>query len=195
MLRLLHNLGERQPVLAVVEDIHWADSSSLDLLNYLARTAGQERLLLVLTCRDRDAALDPTTRKAIGELTRADLSRELRLPPLTADQVKQLLAASDVRLPVTQHDKVVSLCDGNPFIALELAAQDEIEGAHSASLHQALLGPVDELPDDARSALHIAAVLGQYIPHEVLESAIESTGCDVATSLRLLTDRGLLIAD
>ena len=36
----------------VLEDVHWADSSSLDLLNYVARTAGQERLLIVLTCRD-----------------------------------------------------------------------------------------------------------------------------------------------
>ena len=194
VLRVFHHLGERQPVMAVVEDIHWADSSSLDLLNYLARTAGQERLLLVLTCRDDALAQDPNTRRAIGELSRADMSREIHLKPLTADQVRQLLATSDVQLPATQHHKVVDLCDGNPFIALELAAHDEIEGAHTEALRHALLGPVDELPDDARFALHVAAVLGQYIPHEVLESSIESTGGNVAANLRLLTERGLLIA-
>jgi DNA-binding CsgD family transcriptional regulator len=194
VLRVFHHLSERQPVMAVVEDIHWADSSSLDLLNYLARTAGQERLLLVLTCRDDALAQDPNTRRAIGELSRADMSREIHLKPLTADQVRQLLATSDVQLPATQHNKVVDLCDGNPFIALELAAHDEIEGAHTEALRHALLGPVDELPDDARFALHVAAVLGQYIPHEVLESSIESTGGNVAANLRLLTERGLLIA-
>jgi DNA-binding CsgD family transcriptional regulator/tetratricopeptide (TPR) repeat protein len=194
VLRVLHDLGEHQPVMAVVEDIHWADSSSLDLLNYLARTAGQERLLLVLTCRDDALARDPNTRRAIGDLSRADVSREIHLKPLTADQVRQLLATSDVQLPATQHHKVVDLCDGNPFIALELAAHDEIEGAHTEALRHALLGPVDELPDDARFALHVAAVLGQYIPHEVLESSIESTGGNVAANLRLLTERGLLIA-
>ena len=195
VLWVLHHLGERQPVMAVVEDIHWADSSSLDLLNFLARTAGQERLLIVLTCRDDALARDPHTRRAIGNLSRADVSRDIHLKPLTANQVRQLLATSDVQLPATQHNKVIDLCDGNPFIALELAAHDEIEGAHTEALRHALLGPVDELPDDARFALHVAAVLGQYIPHEVLENSIESTGGNSAANLRLLTERGLLIAE
>ena len=52
VLWVLHTLAERRPVMLVLEDVHWADSSSLDLLNYLARTAGKERLLLVLTYRD-----------------------------------------------------------------------------------------------------------------------------------------------
>ena len=194
VLRVLHHLGERQPVMGVVEDIHWADTSSLDLLNYLARTAGQERLLLVLTCRDDAVARDSNTRRAIGDLSRAGVSRDIHLNPLTADQVRQLLATSGVQLPSRHHNKVIDLCDGNPFIALELAAHDEIEGAHTEALRQALLGPVDELPDDARIALHIAAVLGQYIPHEVLEKSIESTGGNVAANLRLLTERGLLVA-
>jgi DNA-binding CsgD family transcriptional regulator len=195
VLQVFHHLGARQPVMAVVEDIHWADSSSLDLLNYLARTAGQERLLLVLTCRDDALAQDPSTRRAIGDLIRADMSREIHLKPLTADQIRQLLATSNVQLPSTHHDKVIGLCDGNPFIALELAAHDQIGGAHTKALRQALLGPADDLPDDARFALQVAAVLGQYIPHEVLENSIESTGGNVAANLRLLTERGLLIAE
>jgi tetratricopeptide (TPR) repeat protein len=194
VLRVFHDLGERQPVVAVVEDIHWADSSSLDLLNYLVRTAGKERLLLVLTFRDDAAVRDPNTRRGIGELRRTDVSRDIHLKPLTANQVRQLLATSAVRLPRKQHNKVIDLCDGNPFIALELAAHDQIEGGPTEALRQALLGPVDELPDDARFALQVAAVMGQYIPHEVLENSIESTGGNVGAILRLLTGRGLLIA-
>jgi DNA-binding CsgD family transcriptional regulator/tetratricopeptide (TPR) repeat protein len=191
VLRILHYLGQRQPVIALIEDIHWADSSSLDLLNYLARTAGQERLLLVLTCRD-DAVARDSTRRSISELGRADATRVVHLKPLTAHEVRQLLAESDVRLPATQHGRVVDLCDGNPFIALELASRAEIEGAHTEALRQALLSPVDDLPEEARFALHVAAVLGQDIPHEVLERAIDSVGADVVANLRLLTQRGLL---
>ena len=66
----------------------------------------------------------------------------------------------------------------------------KIEGAHTEALRHALLGPVDELPDDARFALHVAAVLGEYIPHEVLEKAIESTGEASRATLRLAHGAG-----
>jgi DNA-binding CsgD family transcriptional regulator/tetratricopeptide (TPR) repeat protein len=194
VLWVLHTIGERQPVVLVLEDVHWADSSSLDLLNYLARTAGRERLLLVLTCRDDDLGHDATTRRGIRELSRAEMTRDLHLQPFADDEIRELLATSHVRLPAEHHDRVVELCDGNPFMALELAARDEIGGAHTEALRDALLGPVDELPDDARLALHVAAVLGESIPHEVLEKAIESTGREVGATLRLLTGRGLLVA-
>ena len=65
VLLVLHTIGERQPVMLVLEDIHWADPSSLDLLNFLARTAGQERLLFVLTCRDD--ALGQRRQRAPGD--------------------------------------------------------------------------------------------------------------------------------
>ena len=194
VLWVLHTIGERQPVMLVLEDVHWADSSSLDLLNYVARTAGQERLLIVLTCRDDALAHDVNTRRGIRELSRAEMSRDIRLRPFTADQVRELLAESDVPLPVSQYDKVIELSDGNPFIALELASHDGVEGAHTEALRHALMGPLEDLSDDARRALHVAAVLGQYIQHEVLENAIESTGGDVASNIRLLTERGLLVA-
>ena len=193
VLWVLHTIGEHHPVLLVIEDVHWADSSSLDLLNYLARTAGQERLVLVLTCRDDALAGDPTARRGLRELSRAEMTRDITLAPLDAAEVAQLLAESDVPLPPSQYDKVIERSDGNPFIALELASHDGVEGAHTEALRQALMGPLEDLPDDARRALHVAAVLGQYIPHEVLEEAIESTGGDVASNIRLLAERGLLV--
>ena len=127
--------------MAGIEDIHWADSSSLDLLNYLARTAAQKRLLVLLTCRDEALARNPITRRAVGELSRSGMSRQIQLPPLTPDQVKQLLAATDVGLPPEEYDRVVELCDGNPFLALELASRDGIEGVHTETLREVLLGP------------------------------------------------------
>lgn len=194
VLWLLHHLGEQQPVMLVLEDIHWADSSSLDLLNYLARTSAREKLMLLLTCRDDALTRDPNNRNAIRQLSRTHLSRDIHLKPLTPEQVGELLATADRKLSAAQQDKVIGLSDGNPFIALELAAQHEIEGAHTEALRHALLGPVDELPPDARFALHVAAVLGEAIPHEVLEKAIEGSVGDVASNLRLLTERGLLVA-
>src|SRR4051794_7229627 len=68
VLWALDHLGGSQTVMAVIEDIHWADSSSLDLLNYLARTAAQKRLLVLLTCRDEALARNPVTRRAVRDL-------------------------------------------------------------------------------------------------------------------------------
>ena len=193
VLWVLHELGEQEPVLLVVEDIHWADPSSLDLLNFLARTASQERLMLVVTCQDEPLAGDADARRAVRDLARAPMAREVRLAPLTSAQVRELLSASDVQLPMGEFDRLVDLCDGNPFIALELARLDTIAGGRSEALRRALLGPVDDLPDDARFALHVAAVLGDSIPHEVLENAIELSVGGVAASLRLLVERRLLV--
>ena len=92
VLWVLHTIGEHQPVMLVLEDVHWADSSSLDLLNYLARTAGQERLLIVLTCRDDALGHDASTRRGIRELGRAEMTRDIALTPLGAQEVSQLLA-------------------------------------------------------------------------------------------------------
>ena len=194
VLWVLHTLAERRPVMLVLEDVHWADSSSLDLLNYLARTATKERLLVVLTYRDDALTGDANARRGLRELSRAEMTRGIALTPLDAREMAQLLAVSDVPLPASQYDRVVVLSDGNPFIALELACHDGVEGAHTEALRNALMGPLEDLSDDARRALHVAAVLGPYIPHEVLEYAIESTGGDVASDIRLLTERGLLVA-
>ena len=192
VLWVLHTIAAHRPVMLVLEDVHWADSSSLDLLNYLARTAAQERLMLLLTCRDDALAGGAEARRGVRELSRAEMTQDLQLRPFTAEQVRELLATSDVRLPAEHHDTVVRLCDGNPFMALELAAHDEI-GGHTQALRHALLGPVDELPDDPRFALHVAAVLGESIPHEVLEKAIESGSRDPGSTLRLLTRHGMLV--
>lgn len=194
VLWVLHAIGQRQAVVLVLEDVHWADSSSLDLLNYLARTAASERLLIVLTCRDDDAlAWDADVRRGLRELSRTPMVRDLHLQPLSDEQVRELLTTSQVRLPAADQDRVVRLCDGNPFMALELAAHDEVGGATTEALRQVLLGPVDELPDDARFALHVATVLGESMAPEVLELAIESAGGDAAAALRLLVQRGLLV--
>ncbi len=194
VLWLLHQLGQQQPVVLVLEDVHWADASSLDLLNYLARTAARERLMLLLTCRDDGLARDRGTRKAIRDLGRADLTRDIHLKPLTGEQIGELLATAGCELAEERHDRVVQLADGNPFMALELAAHDGAEGTHTEALRHALLGPVDELPDGARSTLHVAAVLGESVSQEVLEKAVQSTGGDVGADLRVLTENGLLVA-
>ena len=106
VLLALRHIAERQPVILLLEDIQWADPSSLDLLNFLARTAGQERALFLLTCRDDAIPGASNARRAIRDLSRAKISRDIRLRPLSPDEIRELLATSDVQLPVEQHDTV-----------------------------------------------------------------------------------------
>ena len=123
------------------------------------------------------------------------MSREIHLRPLTADRSnssRQVGRAASRHAPPqggrpVRWQPVHRSRAGGPRCGSR--------GAHTEALRHALLSPVDELPDDARFALHVAAVLGQYIPHEVLEGARSTVrGGNVAANLRLSPSAGCSIA-
>src|SRR5438270_725060 len=91
--RLLDQLvaGQGQTLLMVIEDIHWADETSLELLRALARTAAQRRLLLVLTYRSDE--VNDALRGLLTSLDRARLAVELRLQRLSRDELDVMLRA------------------------------------------------------------------------------------------------------
>ena len=104
----------RRPTLAIVEDVHWADDATLDLLKFLGRRIDRVACLLVLSYRDDEVAATHPLRRLLGELparllTRVDLAR---LSPAAVD----LLARRALRSPAGVH----SATQGNPFFVTEL---------------------------------------------------------------------------
>ena len=93
ILRLLGRLGEPSPVLLVVEDLHWADRSTRDLLAFLARNARDERLLIVGHLPDRRAPSPPPADGLAGRGRTAAARRTHRSGALRADELIELLAA------------------------------------------------------------------------------------------------------
>jgi DNA-binding CsgD family transcriptional regulator len=142
-----------QPTLVVLEDVHWADEATVDLLLYLGRRLDRTRTLLVATYRDDELGVDHRLRVVLAEV---DESRRIPLRPLSIEGVRTLAAGSPFD-PVELH----RLTGGNPFYVTEALAAGG-EGV-AASIRDAVLARVARLGDDARAVVEAVAVAGSEV--------------------------------
>jgi DNA-binding CsgD family transcriptional regulator/tetratricopeptide (TPR) repeat protein len=167
LLGLLGRLTEQQPILLVVEDLHWADRSTRDLLAFLVRNLRRERLLLVATYRDDE----PGQRLSayLAELDRGPVER-LELPRLDrAETTAQLTGILGAAPAPDLADSVFARSQGNPFFTEELLAVVRAgSGELPATPRDLLRGRVDALAEPARRVLAAVAVAGRQVPHRLL---------------------------
>jgi DNA-binding CsgD family transcriptional regulator/tetratricopeptide (TPR) repeat protein len=121
---ILVGAGRRQPVLLVLEDVHWADSATLVLLRHLARPAMESRLLVLTTFRDTEAEVPPQLADSLADLRRSEDVLRLHLAGLTEDDVTEFVRLSgDGDAECIEPDlpaAIRELTDGNPFLLCEL---------------------------------------------------------------------------
>jgi DNA-binding CsgD family transcriptional regulator/tetratricopeptide (TPR) repeat protein len=140
----------REPALVVVEDVHWADEATLDLLLFLRRRLDQTRTLLITTYRDDEVGPGHPLRVLLAEV---EIARRVVLRPLTVEGVRALAAGSDVDTV-----ELYRLTGGNPFFVTEvLAAGDQ---GVPASIRDAVLARVATLSAEAKDVVEAAAVVG-----------------------------------
>ena len=169
LLGLLGRLGELVPLVLVVEDLHWADRSTRDLLAFLVSNVRWERMLLVVTYRDDE----PGQRRLgpyLAELDRGGRVERIELSRLDwAQTVAQLVGILGAAPAAELADSVFARSEGNPFFTEELLAVART-GAHElpATLRDLLRGRVDGLPEPATQVLAVVAVAGRRIPHRLL---------------------------
>jgi DNA-binding CsgD family transcriptional regulator/tetratricopeptide (TPR) repeat protein len=137
----------------VLEDAHWADEATVDLLLYLGRRLDRTRTLLVATYRDDELGVDHRLRVVLAEV---DESRRIPLRPLSIEGVRTLAAGSPFD-PVELH----RLTGGNPFYVTEALAAGG-KGV-AASIRDAVLARVARLGDDARAVVDAVAVAGPEV--------------------------------
>jgi DNA-binding CsgD family transcriptional regulator/tetratricopeptide (TPR) repeat protein len=140
----------REPFLVVIEDVHWADEATLDLLLYLSRRLGRTKTLLITTYRDDEVGPRHPLRVLLAEVGEV---RRVVLRPLTVEGVRTLAAGSDIDT-VELH----KLTGGNPFFVTEVLAAGGT--GVPASIRDAVLARVGRLSDDAKHLLEAAAVSG-----------------------------------
>jgi tetratricopeptide (TPR) repeat protein len=194
LLGLLGRLGEQAPLVLVIEDLHWADRSTRDLLAFLVRNLRRERVLLVITYRNDEAGqqwLGPY----LAELDRGGPVERIELPRL--DQVQtgaQLMGILEAMPAAALVDAVFARSEGNPYFTEELLGV--IRSGSSklpATLRDLLRGRVEALPEQARHVLAVVAVAGRPVPHRLLAAA---TGMDEEALLagsRAAVGRRLLV--
>jgi AAA ATPase domain len=129
----------------VVEDIHWADEATLDLLRYLSRRLRDAAVLLVATYRDDGLAAGDRFRVALGDLALQRCTRRVGLAPLSADAVRELAGGSGLSVP-----ELYRLTGGNPFYVTEVlrAGMEQVP----PSARDAVLARAARLSGAARGA-------------------------------------------
>ena len=119
---LLSVMSRSTPLLLVLDDLHWTDDSSLELLAYVVRHMQNERIAIVATCRDIELAPTSNLRTLLNDLRREQALITLPVQPLDDGQIGSLVA----HLPQTIIKSIQSQAGGNPFFAEELARVSEV---------------------------------------------------------------------
>jgi DNA-binding CsgD family transcriptional regulator len=177
----LAELG-RQPTIMVVEDIHWADEATLDLLKYLGRRIQQTAALMILTYRDDELGTDHPLRWLLGDLAASTASRRVAVPALSPAAVGRL--AGDRQIDAV---RLHQLTNGNPFFITEVL---ETEGRLPETVRDAVLARAARLAQPAREVLEAAAVIGQQIEPWLLR---QLAGADTS-AVQQCFDAGMLQA-
>jgi DNA-binding CsgD family transcriptional regulator len=195
LLGLLGRLGEQAPLLLVVEDLHWADRSTRQLLGFLVRNLRFERLLLVVTYRSDEPHPDRLG-PYLAELDRGGRVDRLELGRLdraaTVAQLTGILGASPTADLV---DAVFVRSEGNPFFTEELlAAVRAGSGALPTTSRDLLQGRIDGLPDQPKQVLRVAAVAGRQVSHRLLAAVAGLDDQQLEGALREVVAQQLLVA-
>ena len=161
VLGLLAELADANPVLLVLEDLHWADRSTRDLLTFLSRVLHRERIAVVGSYRSDDLHRRHPLRPVVAELLRLPAVTAVELGPLDPSAMAEhLTAMAGHRLEAAVLNGIMARADGNTYYAEELLSAAAGGAALPAGLAALLLGRVERLSAAAQQVLRVAAVAG-----------------------------------
>ena len=179
---VLRELGaHRRPTVLVIEDVQWADESTLDLVRYLGRRVSTVPALILVTIREDELHEQHPLRMVLGDLASATAVRRLAVSPLSEAAVRVLAADSAVD-PVALHRDT----GGNPFFVTEVLASGD--PGVPAVVADAVMARVSRLSSAARRALEAAAVIGARIEPSLALSldGIDATALDECAAAGML---------
>ena len=185
---------ERGSLVVAIEDLQWADRSTLDVLRFLVRAMRDERLLLVLTCRTPIDMLGPPARDAFADIARSPRAVFVELHGFDEAAVQELLAALLGGEPEAgMATDVAQRSSGNPFFVERLAEHIEHGGAGLPHrLREALLASTDGLDPVAAKALDALALTRGEISHDALAAVAGVSDEELDAALRAAVGRGVV---
>ena len=195
LLGVLHRLAERGPVLLVVEDLHWSDQSTRDLLGFLVRNL-RGGVALVLTYRSDELHRRHPLRPFLAELDRSGRAERLELERLGRRGLAELLAGIlEEPVPPALVGEVLARSEGNPFFAEELLAA-HLDGTRlPLVLRDLVLARVEALSEPTQRVLEVAAVAGTRVDHELLAAVVGQDAEELVWLLREAVTRHILGVD
>ena len=193
-------VARRSGLCIVLEDLQWADELSLDLLHRVLPELQALPVAVVATARD-DALEDTAFGQVMGRIVRSSATTHLPLAGLTVGEVATLLAADDHTSGwAARAAELTEITGGNPFyvtsLAVELSGSPDVEIEAALQRHPTwrlvLIGARDELPEEARRSIDVAAILGERLAPVIVAAAVGRPVAEVAEHLRGGVRVGLL---
>jgi ATP/maltotriose-dependent transcriptional regulator MalT len=196
VLELLDLLSEPAPVVLILEDMHWADSSTRNFVGFLSRSMRQERLVLLLTYRSDELHRRHALRPLLAELDRLERARRIELEPFDRDELIEALTDILGAEPTVQLvDRLYARSEGNPLYSEELlAAGLDGRAATPQSLRDAFLGRIERLSSETQRTARAVAV-GRALDESTLVAVLCADRDGVQAALREALAEQVLIAD
>lgn len=195
VLSALTDLAARQPVLVVLEDLHWSDASTRDLLLFLLSRLSSQRLLVVCTHRSDDLHRRHPLRPLLAELTRLPIVERLDLQPFGLDDSRAFVtAATDGSLGPSETEEIASRSEGNAFFAEELiATSSDGAGALPTALADVLLARFEQLSLPTQRVVSAISVTGRwFVRHSTLSRVLDLDQASLDAALREAVEHHIL---
>jgi DNA-binding CsgD family transcriptional regulator len=199
---LLAAVARQGRLVLVIEDLQWADSATLDFLLFATRAGRSDAMTVVATCRSDEMAVDPQVAQWLAHMRGGGQVAEIRLGPLSRDEVaQQVTGLMGAPPPAQMADEVYARSEGNPFFAEQLVADALARpagtglgrpGGLPTRLAELLTARADVCRSDARTVLAALAVAGCPLTEDQL-SGVAGLGLEaVRTGLQELAAARLL---
>jgi DNA-binding CsgD family transcriptional regulator/tetratricopeptide (TPR) repeat protein len=179
LLRLLSNGAK--PSLLVIEDVHWADTATLDLIRFLGRRIARVRALILITYRDEEVDARSPVRNLLGEAPAGNVER-MTLAPLSLAAVTRLAAKHGRR-----GEELFALTEGNPFLVTEALAVDG--DVPTAAVRDSTLARASRLPDSARVVLDAVSIFPRHAETAVVADLVKGA---IDAGLDECVEKGML---
>jgi DNA-binding SARP family transcriptional activator len=207
MTELVKSLAARQPLVLVLEDLHWADEMSVRLFAFLGRRLADRRILLVGTVRQEELDRASPVRRMLAELAQEERLVRLALAPLSQAHTRALVRnlaegrRADESSLTRLEDRVWTLSEGNPFVIVE-SLREALDTARRPTLpdlpavpekvRELILGRFERLSDAGQHLLASAAVIGRDCEFRVLQQAADLGEADAASAVEALVRTHIL---
>src|SRR5688572_19411257 len=159
--------NDTKPAIFVIEDVHWADEATLDLLKFLGRRMSKVKSMLIVSYRDDEVGLDHPLRLVLGDLPSRSLSR-LRLPPLSITGVNTLAERAGRRI-----EDLHAVTGGNPFFVTEVLSSNE--PGIPVTVSDAVLSRARRLSPASREVLELVSVVPAKAEMWLINDTIDPT--------------------
>jgi DNA-binding CsgD family transcriptional regulator/tetratricopeptide (TPR) repeat protein len=169
---------------AVIEDVHWADEATIDLLGFLGRRLGRMRALVLVTFRDDELSDDHRLRVVLGDLATQRSTRRMGLPPLSAAAVRILIGQRGL-----DAEELRRVSGGNPFYVTEIV--DAGWPSVPPTIREAVGARLARLGSRARQVLEAAAVIGARADRSLLAALVDDSAAATSDCL----ESRILVAD